>query len=244
MRWFRWIVIIIIIIIIIVIIIVIVIIVIVIIISVVRVCAVRRLRSRTKIFPIVEKHLLRRVSSSRTRARNSVMRRIILQRRSIFPVSVPTRGWESKSCHYSLRTIESNPPSTRPACAHVDAFKRTSRARPGKIHRSHTQTQRARARETRTHAFGASRATTRRERCVVARLRACSSEVLTFKYRSELHIFSLQIFPSLLRAPRRRIFSPVPDATPDAHATRSHRRRHASKTTRVLRKALERSSRC
>ena len=131
MRWFRWIV------------IVIIIIISVIIISVVRVCAVRRLRSRTKIFPTVEKHLLRRVSSSRTRARNSVMRRIILQRRSIFPVSVPTRGWESKSCHYSLRTIESNPPSTRPACAHVDARSNGPLERDReKIHRStHTDTE-------------------------------------------------------------------------------------------------------
>ena len=133
MRWFRWIV-------------------IVIIITVVRVCAVRHLRSRTKIFPIVEKHLLRRVSSSRTRARNSV-RRIILQRRSIFPVPVPTRGWESKSCHYSLRTIESNRVDVDvrvPGVCPHRAFKRTSRARPGKNTPLHTHTERERPKRTRS----------------------------------------------------------------------------------------------
>ena len=137
MRWFRWIV-------------------IVIIITVVRVCAVRRLRSRTKIFPIVEKHLLRRVSFSRTRARNSVKRRIILQRRSIFPVPVPTRGWESKSCHYySLRTIiESNRRRRGCACAGrvltPRVQTRTFRARPGKNTPLHTHRDRERPKRTRS----------------------------------------------------------------------------------------------
>ena len=208
MRWFRWIV-----------------IVIVIIITVVRVCAVRHLRSRTKIFPIVEKHLLRRVSSSRTRARNSVKRRIILQRRSIFPVPVPTRGWESKSCHYySLRTIiESN--RRRRGCACAGACAHTARSNAdlssatGKKYTApHTQRQR----ETRTHALGASRATTRRERCVSRAIMSDESFVFDFKvsFRTSGYILSFQIFPSLLRVAASSYFlTPSPDATPDAHAT-------------------------
>ena len=130
------------------------------------------------------------------------------------------------------------------ACAHTARSNADLSSATGKKYTApHTQRQR----ETRTHALGASRATTRRERCVSRAIMSDESFVFDFKvsFRTSGYILSFQIFPSLLRVAASSYFlTPSPDATPDAHATRSHRRRHASKTTRVLRKALERSSRC
>ena len=130
----------------------------------------------------------------------------------------------------------------RGVCSHPRSNADLSSATGKKYTAPHTQRQRepnARARSFAT--------TTRRERCVSRAIMSDESFVFDFKvsFRTSGYILSFQIFPSLLRVAASSYFlTPSPDATPDAHATRSHRRRHASKTTRVLRKALERSSRC
>ena len=119
--------------------------------------------------------------------------------------------------HNRIQSAEHTPG----VCPRRRAFKRTSRARPGKIHRStHTDTESERDPHARVRNFASNNAP--RKMRGHARLRACSSEVLTFKYRSELHILLSSNIPFSFESAASSYFL-TPSPTPPPTRTRPDR---------------------